>query len=76
MDDENTQDGLSEEQKQKNQEVIDLQKKERDLIRRKLEERGHKQVSFLTMRIKWPRKQKRNPLKYPKPLKRHLKYLF
>ena len=69
MDDENIQSGASEEQKQKDQEVIDLQKKERDLIRRKLEERGHKQVSFSDYENKIAKKTKKKPFKIPKALK-------
>ena len=69
MDDETIKEESSEEQKQKAQEVIDLQKKEKDLIRRKLEERGHKQVSFSEYENRKNKKTKKKPFEIPKILK-------
>jgi lipopolysaccharide/colanic/teichoic acid biosynthesis glycosyltransferase len=69
MDDDITREEISEEQKQKDQEVIDQQKKEKDLIRRKLEERGHRQVSFSEYETIQGKKAKKKPLKTPKIFK-------
>ena len=69
MDDEVIKNELSEEEKQRAQEVIDLQKKERDLIRRKLEERGHRQVSFSEYESRRAKKTKKKLFKIPKIFK-------